>query len=63
MGTGFNSYVNCYRVEKAREMLRETELSVSEIALLCGFGSISQFNRVFREVVRQTPREFRTAKP
>ena len=62
MGTGFNSYVNCYRVEKAREMLWETELSVSEIALLCGFGSISQFNRVFREVVRQTPREFRTAK-
>ena len=48
--------------EKAREMLLETELSVSEIALLCGFGSISQFNRVFREVVRQTPREFRAAK-
>lgn len=62
MGTGFSSYVNCYRVEKAREMLLETELSISEIAFLCGFGSISQFNRVFREVARQTPREFRTAK-
>ena len=59
LGTGFNSYLNCYRVEKAKEMLLETELSISEIAFLCGFGSISQFNRVFRDVARRTPGEVR----
>ena len=59
LGTGFNSYLNCYRAERAREMLRETDLSISEIAFLCGFGSISQFNRVFRDVVRRTPSEIR----
>ncbi|MBQ6352302.1 MAG: helix-turn-helix domain-containing protein [Lentisphaeria bacterium] len=59
LGTGFNSYLNCYRVERAREMLLETELSVSEIAFACGFGSISQFNRVFRAVVRRSPGELR----
>ena len=55
LGTGFNSYLNCYRVEKAREMLTETNLSVSEIAFACGFGSISQFNRVFRDVAHRPP--------
>ena len=59
LGTGFNSYLNCYRVEKAREMLLETDLSISEIAFLCGFGSISQFNRVFRDVARRAPGEIR----
>ncbi len=61
-GTGFNTYLNCYRVEKAGEMLLETDLSVSEIAFLTGFGSISQFNRVFRSVTNKTPKEWRQDK-
>ena len=63
LGTGFNSYLNCYRVEKAKEMLIETELTISEIAFLCGFGSISQFNRVFRDVASRTPGEVRRGVP
>jgi len=66
VGVGFNSYLNCYRVEKAREMLCGTGLSISEIAFLCGFGSISQFNRVFRDVARRSPgevRRVRTSRP
>jgi len=59
VGVGFNSYLNCYRVEKAREMLCGTELSISEIAFHCGFGSISQFNRVFRDVALRSPGEVR----
>ena len=59
IGVGFNSYLNCYRVDKAKEMLEETELSIGEISFFCGFGSISQFNRVFRSVTGTTPREFR----
>ena len=58
-GTGFNAYLNCYRVEKAGEMLLETDLSVSEIAFLTGFGSISQFNRVFRNITNKTPKAWR----
>ena len=59
LGTGFNNYLNCYRVEKARGMLTETNLSIAEISLLCGFGSISQFNRTFRDIVLCTPSELR----
>ncbi len=63
LGTGFNNYLNCYRVEKARMMLGETNLSVAEIAFLCGFGSVSQFNRTFRDVVRRSPSELRRGLP
>jgi AraC-like DNA-binding protein len=59
IGIGFNAYLNCYRVDKAKEMLEETELSIGEIAFICGFGSISQFNRVFKCVADITPRDFR----
>lgn len=59
VGVGFMSYVNMFRCTKAEEMLLETELSISEIAYLCGFGSISQFNRTFRTTTGRTPRSCR----
>lgn len=59
LGVGFNAYLSCFRVDKAKEMLRETDLSIAEIAFLCGFGSLSQFNRVFRSVNGSSPRDFR----
>ncbi len=60
-GVTFNTYLNCYRVDKAQEMLMDTDLPISEIVSLTGFGSISQFNRVFRNVVHRTPRAYRNA--
>ena len=59
LGVGFNVYLSCFRVDKAKEMLRETDLAVGEVAFLCGFGSLSQFNRVFRNISGCSPREFR----
>ena len=58
-GVSFMSYVTMFRISKACEMLAETELPVSEIALLCGFGGISQFNRSFRADTGTTPRDDR----
>lgn len=58
-GISFMNYVNMYRVMKAEEMLKETEAGISEIAFLSGFGSISQFNRVFKAATGRSPRKFR----
>ncbi len=58
-GVGFNAYLNIFRISKAREMLDETELNISEIAFLTGFNSISQFNRTFLSVCSCSPREYR----
>ncbi len=52
-------YLNEIRIGEACRLLGETELSVSEIALEAGFKNLSHFNRQFRVVKGQTPREYR----
>jgi len=47
------------RVSAASSLLRETERSVAEIALACGYYDHSAFTRAFRAVTGQTPSEFR----
>ncbi len=52
-------YLLTARVEQAIKFLRKTELSVTEIAQKCGFGSLSSFNKTFRKSIGVTPREYR----
>ena len=52
-------YLLTARVEKAIRLLKKTELSVTEIAQKCGFGSLSSFNKTFRKSLGVTPREYR----
>ena len=59
VNVSFQRYINFRRLMRAREMLRETKLSVSEIAYSCGFGSVSQFNRIFRSEAGCTPSQYR----
>lgn len=60
-GTGltFGDYLARLRARQARDMLLHTRKSVSEIALDAGFGSISQFNRVFRRIYGAPPGDIR----
>jgi transcriptional regulator GlxA family with amidase domain len=44
------------RLECSRQLLRETSLSVPEVALATGFASASQFSRAFRRSFRVSPR-------
>ncbi|NGZ77789.1 helix-turn-helix transcriptional regulator [Saccharibacillus alkalitolerans] len=56
-----NNYLIQYRIRKSREMLKETNRPVSEIAMDCGFQTASYFSHVFRKQLGQTPQEFRAA--
>jgi AraC family transcriptional regulator len=47
------------RIDAARRRLEDSDLSVTEIALLCGFGSASQFSTAFRRETGMAPRTFR----
>ena len=58
-GLTFVEYLNRVRVEKARHLLRNPNLRVSEIAFEVGFESLSQFNRSFKRITGQTPSAFR----
>lgn len=52
-------YLTVRRVERAKQMLVGTQLSISTIASVCGFNGASQFGRAFRETFGQAPLEFR----
>jgi transcriptional regulator of acetoin/glycerol metabolism len=52
-------YLTKKRVERAQEMLAQTDLSLSEIAYEAGFSDQSHLARHFRYMVGSTPREFR----
>ena len=55
----FRTLVNQYRCERAKELITETELSLSEIAMNCGFQSIRSFNRAFLEITHTPPSALR----
>ena len=52
-------YLQRRRVERAMELLRETDRPVTEICLDVGFNSLGTFSRTFREVVGESPSRYR----
>lgn len=62
-GLHFTDYVSRLRVERAKELLMNPNLRISEIAYEVGFQSLTHFNRVFRRVVGRAPTAFRVKAP
>ena len=60
-GENFVDYINRRRVQKARYLLLNPDLRISEIAFAVGFQSLSQFNRVFKKLTQKSPTELRAA--
>lgn len=63
-GLSFSAYVLAERLSRARRMLadrRYRHLSIAQLALECGFGDISYFNRAFRRRFGETPSDVREA--
>ena len=58
-GCLFIQYLNDYRLTMAGEFLQNTEESVTQIALKCGFENLSYFNRLFRRKFGVTPGQYR----
>jgi AraC-like DNA-binding protein/mannose-6-phosphate isomerase-like protein (cupin superfamily) len=58
-GRTLSGFVNKVRLQAACRALAETDAAVTEIAMNCGFGEISFFNRVFRREKGCSPREWR----
>ena len=58
-GLHFTEYVSRVRIEKARNLLLNPNLRVSEVAFEVGFQSLTHFNRVFKKLMRQSPTEYR----
>lgn len=61
MGISPYSYVIQQRVEKAKELLHNTQMPIAEIALACGFTSQSQMTMHFRKLTDTTPKKDRNS--
>src|SRR5260370_8833592 len=61
-GLTFTEYLSRLRVEKAKRLLLNPHLRISEIAYDVGFQSLTHFNRVFRQVVGNSPTAYRESK-
>ena len=53
------SYLNSLRLDEAQALLKETELSITQIVSQSGFGSLRSFNRAFRAAFGISPTEYR----
>jgi AraC family transcriptional regulator of adaptative response / DNA-3-methyladenine glycosylase II len=60
-GVGPIAYLTTQRLLQAKQLLTDTDLPVTEIALACGFESLRRFNAVFAEQVRLKPTALRNA--
>ncbi|MDG1905553.1 MAG: GlxA family transcriptional regulator [Arenicella sp.] len=63
----FKKYLGCVpsryyldlRLKKARQLLLQTSISISDVAIACGFVSASHFSKSYRDMFGRTPREER----
>ena len=62
-GLNFTDYVSRVRIEKAKNLLLNPNLRISEIAYEVGFQSLTHFNRVFKKILGQSPTEYRAHLP
>jgi len=52
------AYVSQRRVERAQDLLRATNLTVTEVCHAVGFSSLGSFSSRFKEIAGETPRQF-----
>jgi AraC-like DNA-binding protein len=53
-----HQYLLRRRIERAKELLRSTGLSVTEVSIAVGFRSLGSFSTAFRALVGQSPSEY-----
>ena len=55
----FNEYINIIRIKKSQELLENSEHSITKIAELVGYDSITYFEKVFKKYMEVSPLKYR----
>ena len=61
-GTSLAAHMKQHRMEKAAELLKDTDMSIAQIALAVGYESQSRFTVAFKETYDLLPTAYRKAK-
>lgn len=59
-GTNISEYILKIRIEKAQELLRNTDLKISDVSIQVGYSNQFYFSTCFKKYTGQTPNEFRS---
>jgi transcriptional regulator GlxA family with amidase domain len=59
VGASPSAVARTRRLQLAKQLLDDTDLSITEVALESGFGSVRRFNAAFRDAYNRTPTELR----
>ena len=60
IGESFKSYLTELRINEAKRLLVETEKTITEVSIDCGFQSHSSFYRAFDKIVGMNPKQYQT---
>jgi AraC-like DNA-binding protein/mannose-6-phosphate isomerase-like protein (cupin superfamily) len=58
-GKTLNEYINFIRIDKSLDLIKNSELTITEIALSSGFNDINYFSRVFKRYYKLSPSRLR----
>ncbi len=62
LGIGFTHYVTNLKIEKAKELLSDTDLPILNISLELSYNEPNYFCKVFKKIVGMTPMEYRASR-
>lgn len=63
IGNSYQIYLNKIRVERAKELLKDPNLSISEVAFSVGYSDLSHFERIFKKVLGCNPSQYQHRHP
>lgn len=59
IGESFSKYLNDYRIQIARKLLTDSQLSIADVANQVGYGNVGYFYRTFKAICGISPKEYR----
>ena len=61
-GVNFKNYLDSFRINKAVDLIKNTNITVADISAQCGYENIRTFNNTFKRVTKMTPSQMRNAR-
>lgn len=62
VGCTIKEYCHAHKIEEAKNLLKTSNFSITDISILSGFNNVSYFNRIFKRITGISPRQYRTKK-
>ena len=58
-GQTFINYLNNYKIERSKDLLKNTNMTLLDISLEVGFNNQSYYSTIFKKYTNMTPHEYR----